>query len=128
MGYTHYFSRPIKLEKKAYKKFTEEVKDIVAKSKVGLAGGMGEVGTKPTITESLISLNGRGENSHETIYIPRVIVEGEDFFTKEKGLAFQFCKTAHKPYDKVVVEILKAFKTHFPKVELSSDGGEEIFG
>ena len=128
MGYTHYFNRPVKLEKKAYAKFSNDVKEIVAKSDVTLANGSGDFGSEPTITEELISLNGSGENSHETIYIPRELTKGVDYFNMgEDKLPFQFCKTAQKPYDKVVVEILKAFKKHFPKVELSSDGGEEIF-
>ena len=127
MGYTHYFQRPEKLAKKTFKSFRNEVEEIITKSKVTIVGSMGKRGSDPIITDELVSFNGSGSNSHETLHIPRVIVEGVDFYTKENNLAFQFCKTAEKPYDKVVVEVLKAFKRHFPKVILSSDGGSHIF-
>jgi hypothetical protein len=127
MGYSHYFNRPEKLAQKTFNNLRDEVEEIIKKSNVAIVGSMGERGTKPTLTNELISFNGSGSYSHETLHIPRVIVEGEDFYTKENNLAFQFCKTAEKPYDKVVVEVLKAFKRHFPKVILSSDGGSHIF-
>ena len=126
MGYTHYFNRPEKLTKAKFIGFRMEVEKIIGESKVTIVNGMGDSGTKPTITDELVSFN--GENPHETLHIPIKLVEGEDYYShsKEGNSIFQFCKTAQKPYDAVVVEVLKAFKRHFPKVELSSDG-ENVF-
>jgi hypothetical protein len=41
---------------------------------------------------------------------------------------FEFCKTARKPYDSVVVEFYKLIRKHAPSTILNSDGGDEVFG
>jgi len=63
----------------------------------------------PIATDELIHFNGKGENGHETF-----------FFTPEPS--FQFCKTARKPYDIVVCEVLLILKHFIPEMKLSSDG------
>ena len=88
---------------------------------------------KPEITDSVISFNGAGEMSHETMFIEREIVfdlnENWDKYRAEnfakKGECFAFCKTARKPYDLAVQIVLILYKHHFSKVvEVSSDGDE----
>lgn len=76
-----------------------------------LCNGWGKRGTKPTITDTLVSFNGCEKNSHETCYIS--LDEGE----------FNFCKTARKPYDTAVCVCLLCFKHYFGNnMEIYSDG------
>ena len=58
-----------------------------------------------------IAFNGIGEDAHETLV-----------FVKN-GAAFNFCKTARKPYDTAVVALLILANHHGPDVwEVTSDG------
>ena len=126
MGYTHYFRTPKTLGKRAFKAFAKDCKQIVgfADFEMGLelAGPMGD--GDPEITDEVVSLNGLGEDSHEAFHISRE-KEVEDWETPKNGLYFNFCKTAQKPYDPIVVAILIALKKHFPKVIISSDGSKK---
>lgn len=63
------------------------------------------------LTETVIQFNGRGGDGHETF---RVDLE-------EGGV--QFCKTARKPYDQAVCEILLLIRQEFgDSIKISSDG------
>lgn len=65
----------------------------------------------PIVNETEIFFNGKGDDGHETFVLKRDM----------KG--FNCCKTARKPYDAAVVEVLKAAKLVCPNwLELSSDG------
>lgn len=57
-----------------------------------------------------IQFNGIGNDAHET------------FCFKAMEKSDDFCKTARKPYDLPVCEILLVLKAHLPSFELSSDG------
>lgn len=125
MGYTHYYKIPSKMDEVRFKALVKDVKVILKsakKLKIELANGHGEEGTEPTASSNLIILNGVEDDCHETLYIAR-----EDDESKGNGLVFNFCKTARKPYDTIVVAILVALKKHFPESEISSDGGMEEF-
>ena len=125
MGYTHYYKIPSKMDKVRFEVLTTDVKIILESAKdlgIELANGHGEEGTEPTVTNDLIIFNGVEDDSHETLYIAR-----EDEEAKENGLVFNFCKTARKPYDTIVVAVLVAVKKHFPESEISSDGDMEEF-
>lgn len=113
MGYTHYwkiksdskvsFIEAVKLFKECLA--CEPLKDIA------LCGSYGNRETTPTINGACVCFNGVEENSHETFYIE----------LGDKN--FQFCKTAHKPYDLAVCVCLLCFKEVFGNdMELSSDG------
>jgi hypothetical protein len=69
------------------------IQTIIDTTKTPLADGQGEEGTVPDISDDCIWLNGVGEDSHETLAIGT-------------GETWNFCKTARKPYDTVVVAIL----------------------
>jgi hypothetical protein len=90
MGYTHYWTpqRPINKEELAF------IKEVVNTTEVAICGGCGESGTEPELTLDRIWFNGEGEDSHET------------FGISADSLRWDFCKTAMKPYDEVVVAIL----------------------
>lgn len=125
MGYTQYWRRPSEHPLEDWKKFTAGVKKIIdaAKKKIKIAGGSGS--GHPEISDEQIDFNGDGVEGldHETFYIPRVLVGRSPMPGDDRGLIFQFCKTACKPYDEVVVAVLILYKKCFPKVGLSSDGG-----
>jgi hypothetical protein len=83
---------------------------------VPLGDSNGEIGTKPVFNSRHIMFNGIGDDSHETAVVYKGAVE------------FEFCKTARKPYDSVVVEFYKLIRKHAPSTVLESDGGDEVFG
>lgn len=98
-------------------KFRLEVAKILKQHAGVLAGPMGDEGTKPEVTGNYVSFNGIGDDHHETCRIDK------------QGSKFEFCKTAHKPYDEAVVQTYALVRTILGAggVELSSDGGDEVF-
>ena len=116
MGYTHYIRNKPSFSESQWVDFCGDARKLFAKHEGILAGAHGVLGTSPTITSEAIRFNGIGEDSHETGCV-------------RKGYAdFEYCKTARKPYDKVVVAFYKLIRKYLPTTELSSDGGDEIFG
>ena len=95
---------------------TEDVKKLLKNSNVPLGDANGEIGTKPVFNSRHIMFNGIGDDSHETAAVYKGASE------------FEFCKTARKPYDSVVVEFYKLIRKYAPSTILSSDGGDEVFG
>lgn len=89
MGYTHYFGGLQPDENLA-----QAAREIVAASDAPIFGadGYGE----PTIEADLIALNGNAETGEDH----------ESFYLRAGDYDFNFCKTARKPYDKVVSAIL----------------------
>lgn len=93
MGYTHYF-RNVRVTPE----LADLAKAIIDLSDITICGGAG-YGT-PEISDDIIYLNGDAE-------------KGEDYETfslndNADNDLFPFCKTAHRPYDKVVTAILTA--------------------
>lgn len=115
MGFTHYFRNKRAFTDVEWKALTKDVKVLLANSDVPLADGHGNEGTKPEFKSDYIMFNGVEDDGHETACVTKGAQE------------FEFCKTAHKPYDKIVVEFYKLIRKYDPDVELSSDGGEEVF-
>lgn len=95
--------------------FCKDVRRLLNQTNIPVANGHGDEGTKPYIGRTEISFNGVGEYSHETCYVPK----GASYF--------QFCRTRHKPYDKLVVEVYKLVRKYLPTTKLSSDGGDAVF-
>jgi len=127
MGYTHYFYTPTKMDEKRFEEFVKKAKEILKKNKSIIGSPDGKIIGEYIADKGLVSFNGIGEESYETLYIARE-QEKEDYDDKYSELKFNFCKTVRKNYDPVVVEVLKLLKVHFPEVQLSSDGGSEVFG
>lgn len=65
------------------------------------------------------------DGSYETFSIERQGRVGEYEVPNEKGLFFDCCKTAYRPYDLAVTAVLIALKHHFPKCQVSSDGEDK---
>ena len=124
MGYTHYWRKRGDISVDAWSEICKGVAEVLGANLATtrtIAGGMGDAGSAPICNHSEITFNGIGENSHETFYLTRhTNAEDKD----GKGWSFDFCKTAHKPYDTVVCAalILLAQHTKISEVEISSDG------
>jgi len=116
MGYTHYYRDKPAFTDSQWAALTEDVKKLIKNSNVPLGDSNGKIGTKPVFNSRQIMFNGIGDDSHETAVVYKVASE------------FEFCKTARKPYDSVVVEFFKLIRKHAPSTTLSSDGGDEVFG
>jgi len=120
MGYTHYwtFGNDIdKVSKATLQSMMNALKNIVNDNLNILAGPLGV--DCPMITDSIISFNGRDDESHETFLVDISEIEPD---------GFNFCKTARKPYDKVVVACLMTMKYYLgDDIRISSDGYSEIY-
>ncbi|HWY35600.1 MAG TPA: hypothetical protein VNX68_13215 [Nitrosopumilaceae archaeon] len=131
IGYTHYYKTPPQLDAVKFKTLSEELETASgfingnlsvsdkAEDTVILCGGMGT--GNPQFTSDVIAFNGEESKGtdHETFIIERIPNDGN---IEEKGLVFNFCKTARKPYDLMVLISLLRLKHHFPECEISSDG------
>jgi hypothetical protein len=113
MGYTHYYNTKNATDAESYRRGVNDACKIVRASPVPLADGMGDPGTLPE-TRGALSFNGVGDDSHETLHLAENPTTG-----------FNFCKTARKPYDVVVVAVLATMKdTMGDGFAVSSDGDQ----
>jgi hypothetical protein len=133
MGYTHYWTfKPIpkgkaKQVEAKYQRAIKECSTVVrsySKANGGLSGFTAHC--KPGLYGGL-QVNGSKDEGHEEFSLrehynqnfekcnPRMLECSEN--------SFHFCKTARKPYDKVVVACLLILKRHLGDlIEVSSDG------
>jgi len=110
MGYTHYWEVKKSLSQTEWDKFYIGVNKILEKNGVPIQYEYDNP-KPPQIDDNIVRFNGVGDEGHETFY-----------FEKEKT-GFNFCKTAQKPYDIVVVACLIYAKICFGnKIRISSDG------
>ena len=109
MGYTHYFNF-----KEDIKTFSENVlKDInrISNDYKSIIRYESDSVEKPLITTTEIHLNGIEDDGYET------------FILTSNAIDFNFCKTAEKPYDLPVCEILLILKHYYKdNFDLRSDG------
>ena len=115
MGYTHYWKNKPSFSKHsvAWNNFIKDAEDIllVTESLQLVRAEFDQLDMIPEVGENRIKFNGIGEDGHETFIINRE--DDEDF---------EFCKTARKPYDKIVTAILALAKHHLVIPSISSDG------
>jgi hypothetical protein len=116
MGYTNYYKNKPAFTDAQWAALTADVKKLLKNSKVPLGDANGSFDSKPVFNSRCIMFNGIGYDSHETASVYKAASE------------FEYCKTARKPYDEVVVEFYKLIRKHAPETVLSSDGGDEVFG
>ena len=112
MGYTHYYSASNWTAKDAngYKQALPILEKIAEKYKGIICYECEDVDFPPQVNSAGIHLNGKEEDGHET-------------FSFNPGKpSREFCKTARKPYDLPVCEMLLVLKAYLPNLELSSDG------
>ena len=114
MGYTRYWNRT---SQPITEDFCEAVRKIIEDSKakgIFIGNGWGE--GEPIITLDTVSFNGDASKDldHETCY-----------FSNEDEVGFNFCKTARKPYDYTVREVLKVAEQMGIITDVRSDGENE---
>jgi hypothetical protein len=119
MGYTHHWKAENLeiVEEAKYQKALAEMARVIAESPVPLANGMADEGSAPDVDEDGICFNGTAGHNYETFSLPGRGQELRDF---------DFCKTAQRPYDLIVVASLAILKDHLGEaIKVSSDGGSD---
>ena len=129
MGYTHYWRQ--------LRDFTDtEWNELARLTKLITVGVSTTVTLDPAefnIDNEEIRFNGIGEDGHETFILTkkkRAKMDYEEQEAYDRQGAFEFCKTAQKPYDKYVVAVLCALSNmkikldqeKHPVLYISSDG------
>lgn len=117
MGYTHYFKQIKPVDIDTWQKIVADVRLLLDASPVTICNGSGDIGSPPTVNDDSIAFNGENnanDDSHESFMLPRQYAE------------FNFCKTAHKPYDLLVVASLCVADYHAPGAyDIGSDGDND---
>lgn len=108
MGYTHYFEN-VKFSDANWKAFKTDVRKLY-KTLDSVIQRESDDKRKPFAGTHEVSFNGVGEEGHETFVM-----------TQENG-AFDFCKTARKPYDLAVCTVLMLASYYCEEGLISSDG------
>ena len=132
MGYTHYWRQLRDFTDTEWQELMRLTKLITASS------GRDIILSEFNINNEEIRFNGYGEEGHETFLITkkkRAKMDYEEQEAYDRQGAFEFCKTAHKPYDKYVVAVLCALynmagQKEWPLgdgkiISISSDGNTE---
>jgi hypothetical protein len=122
MGYTIYIY---------YSEFTDDewtellkrTKKMLDETNIPVTSGDGKAGGEPNLNDTYISFNGVEEDSHETAYLTKKPAKKP--WALEEKLCFDFCKTARKPYDSLVMELfLNALDILGPeRCRVSNDDG-----
>ncbi len=132
MGYTHYWRQHRDLSQEEWTKITEVVKvlfanlpEYAAGERLSLGDWEGDQEIGPIINDERIIFNGAPEPlEHETFQLNRTKRNLYSYeSTNESESVFDFCKTAHKPYDIVVCAVLIVTNTKYPDAwTITSDG------
>lgn len=115
MGYTHYWNTKNcrdKASKDGLYKALPIVADIVKRYRNILQYETDD-SNPPVVDQDVIRFNGIDEDGHETFLFNILSSESD------------FCKTARKPYDLPVCEILLVLKAYIPNLKIDSDGFSE---
>jgi hypothetical protein len=123
LGYTHYFYTKPVIDQRKFNQLVQDVRKIYAYPGVkDFIVADPETGTGDPIAseEGIIEFNGIKEDSHETFQLLRRSAYAPN---ADEEFAFQFCKTALKPYDVVVTCVLiRAKKVLGNEILVRSDG------
>lgn len=123
MGYSHYWRLKSDARQSSYKEALADIRKIIKDNISILANGMGDKDSLPK-TQKEISFNGIEDESHETFFLPTSLLKFD--YGRDDGWSFDFCKTAQKEYDKIVVACLCILKFHLKdKIQIESDGDQE---
>ena len=116
MGYTHYWRKAgDSFTTEQWAKLTKATKRVIQAWELALdhrvAVEYDEPTKPPHISGECIRFNGIGPDGHET------------FMLLKEPDAFEFCKTARKPYDDVVTAVLVLANHYAPQaLSITSDG------
>ena len=134
MGYTHYWVRDKRNVGSAWMfgNLALDAKKIIEQAKtegIEICGPLGK--DQPEFTEAHFCFNGTevGGLDHETFWWEALPTQPDYQYEYKRGSdreneIFEFCKTAYKPYDLVVVAVLLRAKHWYGSVvDVFSDGG-----
>lgn len=129
MGYTHYWYQTRDFTDKEWGTIRVRAESVIDEHRDILCYEEDQPNREPKVDKEHVRFNGKGWDGHETFLLtkkrgPRqpFLVEGSDEGT------FNFCKTAYKPYDAAVVELLLEVREVAPDaITLSSDGDPGVF-
>ena len=116
MGYTHYWKTSPEAARQLQDKWPFIIRDAKAycdevSQRDGIVIQFEDDDDSPAVfSESDIRFNGADPLGHET------------FILHNSPSKFNFCKTAGKPYDVMVLGVLAIAKHHAPLLDVSSDG------
>lgn len=116
MGYTHSWSHDEIPKSTWNRKVMPVTNALIAMAEhegIHLVFEFDEPDRRPEVTDSSIYFNGGNGEHGETFVLQR--------HNKSK---FRFCKTARRPYDQVVVAILRFIELITSKFEFGSDGDD----
>lgn len=135
MGYTHYWEyRPEAISPMLAMALCQDARQITEVGGVAITGWSGEGTEAPEFNpEGRLAFNGVQEKSHESFIIefhaPQAQEAGSDFerhtfekFIKHERTILAFCKTAEKPYDRLVTATLLRARELIPGFQVNSDG------
>lgn len=110
MGYTHYFELKRAIPLHTWSRICADVRTLLGETEIPLEGSV--PGEKPEVTVSRIWINGVDDGQYE------------DFVLTRDNASWQFCKTALKPYDRIVCAVLAVVQGHAGAdvLEVTSDG------
>lgn len=115
MGYTHYWRMSRDFTALEWEQISGAASELIKASPTELAGGYRHENEPPAIDKEVIYFNAKKEDE-----------QCEDFCLTAGCQDFEFCKTAARPYDTVVVAILAfAAKVAPSAITVSSDGDEQ---
>ena len=118
MGYTHYWYTRKEIPTDKWKAFTDDCKELLDSDAAEGVVWSKEDKIFPYITDEYCTFDGIGNKGHETFSMCRY-----GGLKQSDGESFDFCKTAHKPYDKYVVDVLILAEKHFGDlIRVRSDG------
>ena len=124
MGYTHYWSASRNFTDDEWIVITDGARKIAAAARsngIELAWECDEIDKPVQIDAKCIRFNGIVEEGHETFLLSAKVPKPPEYRKTEPD--FQFCKTARKDYDPVVVAVLIFAKHSAPdSISWSSDG------
>jgi len=112
MGYTTYWNTDgcsREKDQRVFEDVRHVILDIFERHRDIIYLEYDEPDKPPLLTYNQIRFNGKEDDGHET-------------FLFELDGSFAFCKTARKPYDLPVCEILLVLKAFLPELMIDSDG------
>lgn len=129
MGYTHYWRQKRDFTDDEWRSICDRAEVVLEEHEDIVCYEEDEPHRKPEVSQTCVRFNGKDEAGHETFYLPRKREPRPawDDSPEDEG-TFHFCKTAYKPYDAAVVEVLIEVRDVAPDaITLSSDGDPGVF-
>jgi hypothetical protein len=111
MGYTHYWRNSAGFTDEQWNEAIARAKSILNFTNIPVQWEC-DTEAPPELSHEMIRFNGVDDEGHETFLVT----------PRQSG---EFCKTARKPYDEIVVAMLTMLSEVNPEFTWSSDGNDE---